>query len=489
MNCQNGNGLASEQVEADSREHVLKALSELATKMRGKLGESLATIQKYDAPVEVTTPSLEALRAYSLGMKTWHAKGADAALPFFQRAVELDPKFAMAYARLGRIDDPALTRKAYELRNKLSERERLYIEAHYYDGVIGDLDKAAEVYGVWQQTYSRDVEPYQNLANIHGAFGNYEKALEEALEVLRLQPDNVENYIDVGHFYLCLNRLDEAEAVYKQAEGRNLEGRSLLYVHYNLAFLRGDTGEMQRLVASSAGKQGADSLHFWEGWAEAYHGRLRKARELFRPATSGGCQVCAGLALVEAHFGKSQLARADAEAALKVVKGGEDEFEWAAVALALSGDVKRAEELAKTLDKSYPLNTIVQREWLPGIRAAIALSQKDAKKAVELLRVAGPAELGTQCLRPVYVRGLAYLKLHDGGAAAREFQKMIDHRGIVEKCPVGALAHLGLARAYALQGDTAKSRAAYQDFFTLWKDADPDIPILIQAKAEYTKLR
>ncbi len=496
LNCQNGDGLASEQVEVDGREHVLKALGGSATKIREKLGESLATIQKYDAPVEATTPSLEALKAYSLGMKTWHANGPDAALPFFQRAVQLDPQFAMGLARLGSIyavvGPEALmaesTRHAYELREKVSERERLFIEAHYYDRVTGELDKAASVWEVMQQTYPREVEPYQNLANIYGAFGNHEKALEKALDVLRMQPDNVENYMDVVKFYFRLNRLNEAEAVLNQAEHRKLEGAYLLYERHELAFLKGDTREMERLVTTSAGMPGGDNIYYWQAWAEAYHGRLRKARELFRPETSGGCETCAGLSLVEAHFGKTQQARADAESALKVVKGGDDEFQWAVVGLALAGDVTQAEKLAVELDKGFPLNTMVQRYSLPTIRAAMALTRKDASHAVELLREMSLNELGTQCLLPVYERGWAYLMLHDGNAAAAEFQKMIDHRGIVEKCPVGALAHLGLARAYALQNDTAKSRAAYQDFLALWKDADPDIPILIQAKAEYAKL-
>ena len=494
--CDTGDALGNEQVEADSREHVLKALGESATNMRKKLGESLATIQKYDAPVEATTTSLEALKAYSLGMKTWHAKGEEAALPFFQRAVELDPKFAMAYARMGSVysgDDSALSseneRKAYELREKVSERERLYIEAHYYDHVTGEMEKAAQVYEVWQQIYPRDVEPYQNLGGFYAALGNYEKALEETREALRLQPDNEENYLNVGQYYISLNRLDEAEAVFKQAEDRQLESGPLLYFRHDLAFLKGDTGEMERLVATSVGKPGGDSIHYWQAWAEAYHGRLRKARELFRPETSGGCLVCAALAPIEAQFGEGQQARADAYAALRVaVPGDTDTQYWVMLALALAGDVPRAEKLAAELDKRYPLNTMVQRYWLPTIRAVVAMEHKDANKAVELLRDMSPYELGMQCLRPIYLRGRAYLMLQDGTKAAMEFQKMIDHRGIVEKCPVGALAHLGLGRAYALQGDTAKARAAYQDFLTLWKDADPDLPVLKEAQAEYAKL-
>jgi eukaryotic-like serine/threonine-protein kinase len=430
-------------------------------------------------------------------MKTWHAKGEEAALPFFQRAVELDPKFAMAYARMGSVysgDDSALSseneRKAYELRDKVSERERLYIEAHYYDHVTGEMEKAAQVYEVWQQIYPRDVEPYQNLCDIYAAFGNYEKALEETREALRLQPDNEENYLNVGHYYISLNRLDDAEAVFKQAEDRQLESGPLLYVRHELAFLKGDTGEMERLVATSVGKPGGGYIHNRQAWAEAYHGRLRKARELFRPETSGGCLVCAGLALIEAQFGEGPQARADADAALRVAgRGDTDTQYWVMLALALAGDVPRAEKLAAELDKRHPLNTIVQRYWLPTIRAVVAMERKDANQAVELLREMSPYELGAPCLLPVYERGRAYLMLHDGSAAAAEFWKIINHPGIVEKCLVGALAHLGLARAYALQGDNAKSRAAYQHFFMLWKDADPDIPIVKEAKAEYAKLQ
>ena len=495
LSCHTGDGLASEQVEADSREHVLKALSESATSMRKKLGESLATIQKYDAPAEATTASLEALKAYSLGMKTWHVKGEDDALPFFQRAVELDPQFAMGFARLGSVyagqDEESLsaenTRRAYVLRENVSERERLYIEAHYYDRVTGELDKAASVWEVMQQTYPREVEPYQNLANIYGAFGNYEKALEQARVVLRLQPDNEENYVSAGYSYIVLNHLDEAEAVFKQAEDRKLESLELLASRYDMAFLKGDREQMRRLVASAASKPVLAIFLTHQAYAEAYHGRLMKAKELLSPPSGFTCHAC--LSLIEAHFGDMKQAQRDAAAALEMHENLRGAFPAQVLALAVAGDVTPAEKLAGELNSKFPLNTVVQRYWLPTIRAAVAMEHKDANKAVELLRQMSPNELGAPYLIPVYVRGRAYLMQGNGSAATADFQMIIDHPGIVLASVVGALAHLGLARAYALQGDTAKARAAYQDFLTLWKDADPDIPILIQAKAEYAELK
>lgn len=283
LNCQTGDELASEQVEADTREHVLRALGESATRMRKKLGESLATIQKYGAPVELaTTSSLDALKAYSLGMKTFFEKGVTASLPFFQRAVELDPHFAMAHARVAMVhwnlNENALAaenmHKAYGLRDKVTEWERLYIVAHYYDHGTGELEKASQVYELWQQTYPRDWVPYNNLATLNAAFGKYEEALEEARQALRLEPENQDNYVVASFSYFSLNRVDEAAAVVKQAEERKLESEELLGIRYQLAFLRGDEREMDRLVASVAGKPGAESsLWFCEVVAAAYQGR------------------------------------------------------------------------------------------------------------------------------------------------------------------------------------------------------------------------
>ena len=498
--CDTGDTLGSEQVEADNQEHVLTSLGVSATKMRKSLGESLASVQKYDAPIEqATTPSLEALKAYSLGMKTLRATGVVTSLPFFQRAVELDPKFAMAYVRLGTayayLNQPILSpenaRKAYELRTKVSERERLYIEEEYYRFVTWDQEKLMQHDEVWQQTYPQDVEPYHELAFLYARlFGKYEAALHEAREAVRLEPDNEENYSNLCYSYRWLNRLDEAAAVLKEAEQRKLESVNLLEHRYDLAFLKGDKEEIERLMATPTDKRAVDYFRDLEAWAEAYHGRLKKSRELFRP---DGCHVCARLSLIEAHFGVKRQALIDAHSALKVTGFGESNLWKIALALALAGDSASAEMLAKKLNESYPRHTIIQHYWLPIIRAAVAIEHKKADQAVELLRVTSPYELsanGIGSLEPMYLRGQAYLMRHDGNAAVVEFQKIIDHPGIAktEEPVVGPLAGLGLARAYALEGATVKSRTAYQDFLMLWKDADPDIPILIAAKSEYAKL-
>src|SRR6266481_3559314 len=457
LNCQTGDGLASEQVEADSREHVLKALGESAIRMRKKLGESLATIQKYDAPVGATTPSLEALKAYSLGMKTFFAKGATASLPFFQRAVELDPHFAMAHARVAMVywnlNENAFAaedmQRAYDLREKVTEWERLYIEAHYYDHGTGDLERAAQVYELWQQTYPRDWVPYNNLATLNAAFGKYDEALEEARQALRLEPENEDNYLVASSSYLFLNRLNEAAAVLKEAEERKLGGEGLLWNRYQLAFLRGDEGEMERLVAGAAGNTGAESsLWFCQVAAAAYQGRRNKARELARQRResierSVALEQIAGTwlatALTEGYFGNTQQARADAQAALRLTSKGQVPV-WAAQALALAGDVTGAEKLVDESNKHLPLDTGVQKYWLPMIRANVALVLHNPEKAIELLRIASPYELGTfGVLNPIYARGQAYLIQRNGSAAAAEFQKIIDHRGVVEPIPLGAL--------------------------------------------------
>ena len=501
--CDTGDTLGSEQVEADNQEYVLTSLGESATKMRKRLGESLASVQKYDAPIEqATTPSLEALKAYSQGMNTLRATGVVTSLPFFQRAVELDPKFAMAYVRLATayayLNQPILSpenaRKAYELRTKVSERERLYIEEEYYRFVTWDQEKLVQHDEVWQQTYPQDVEPYHELAFLYARlFGKYEASLHEAREAVRLEPDNEENYSNLCYSYRWLNRLDEAAAVLKQAEQRKLESENLLEHRYELAFLKGDKGEIERLVAASTDRRAADYFRSLEAWAKIYHGRLREGRDLLRPDTRDSCDVCARLSLIEAHFGVKHQAQIDANEALKAATLEENSNRSRiALALALAGDSASAEKLAEELNEGYPQHTMVQRYRLPTIRAAIALERKNPELAIELLRVTSLYELSAapgMPLVPIYLRGQAYLLQHNGNAAAVEFRKIIDHPGIVktEEAVVGSLAGLGLARAYALESDTVKSRAAYQDFLALWKDADPDIPILIAAKAEYAK--
>jgi len=507
FNCHTGDGLGGEQMEADRREHVLRALGDAATKMREKLGESLVTIQGYDAPVErASTSSLEALQAYSLGLKIWFAKGVDGALPFFQRAIELDPKFAMAYGRLGtayaEVGEGVLsvenTRKGYELREKVSQRERLYLESHYYHYVTGELEKAVQLYELWRQIYPRDWVPHTNLVAVYAELGKYERALKEAREELLLDQSNEEIYGDLAGSYLNLNRLAEAEAVLKQADEHKVE---TLGSRYQLALLRGDAVEKERLTANATGKPVAEYLLFLDTYMEAYHGRRRRVRELLRgkvelAESAGAAQRAAGhradASLMEAYFGDPQQARAGAETALKSsVKRNSWVTSALALALALAGDTTHAEVLSTELNQKFPLNTRVQRCALPTIRAAMELHRGNAHKALELLpKVTSPYEPGAaELLDPIYLRGQTYLVLHNGPAAATEFQKIVDHPGIVQENLVGALAHLGLARAYALQGDSAKSRTAYQNFLTLWKDADPDIPILKQATAEYANLQ
>jgi len=512
VTCNTGDVLAEAQEQAAGKEAVLKALDNAAVNLRGKLGESLSSVQKYATPVEeATTPSLEALKAYSLGRKTQNAKGGTVALPFFKRAVDLDPNFAMAYAwmgmdyfsfnEVGRGAENA--RKAYELREKVSERERFYIEGHYYLTATGELEKAAQTFELWQQTYPRDDLAYRSLGFVSVDLGNWEKALEGFEAALHLEPTDGVNYGNLGVAYMALNRLDEAEAVFKQAEERKLEHEFLLQNRYWLTFLKGNVSQMTQLAASAEGKPGAEDLLLaTQADTEAWYGKLKNARELTRRAMDSAhdndakevaAAYQAAAALREVESGNREQARAGANAALKLAPN-RDVRAIAALALARAGDTAGAEKLAAELDKTFPLDTLVQRYWLPTIQAGVALERRDPNRAVELLNLASSIELSqptnlTVSLCPVYLRGEAYLMRHDGKRAAAEFQKFIDHRGVVINFPWGALAGLGLSRAYAMLGDTAKARAAYQDFLTLWRDADPDVPVLKEAQAEYDELK
>ncbi len=535
VNCDTGDVLAEAQEQAAGKEAVLKALDAAAVSLRSKLGESLSSVQKYAAPVaEATTPSLEALKAYSLGLKTGYAKGNTAALPFFKRAVELDPNFAMAYAwispiyrdlrEVGRGAENA--RKAYKLREKVSERERFYIEGSYYLDATGELEKAAQTYELWRQTYPRNDAPYRLPGNVSVYLGNWEKALEEFREALRLEPNNPGNYLCLGLAYTSLNRLDEAEAVYKRAEERKMENEILFQNRYQLAFLKGDAVEMAQLVSVAIGKPGyEDLLLAAQADTEGWYGKLKNAHELtgramdsarHNDAKESAAAYQAAAALREVEAGNREQARAEANAALKLAPN-RDVRAIAALALARAGDTAGAEKLAAELDKTFPLDTRAQRYWLPTIRAAVTLGRQDPNRAIELLKVASTVELSAPTnvaifLCPAYLRGEAYLMLHDGNRAAAEFHKFIDHRGVVVNFPWGALARLGLARTYALEAGVgagglvpaqgaptrgaptpqdalAKARAAYQDFLMLWKDADPDVPVLKEAKAEYAKLQ
>jgi serine/threonine protein kinase/Flp pilus assembly protein TadD len=510
VNCRSGDVLANEQATANGKEQALKALGEAATKMRVKLGESLASVQKYDAPPEnVTTPSLEALKAYSLAYQAQVVKRDNAAaVALFLRAVSLDPNFAMAYARLGTnylgLGETARaaenTRKAYELRERVSEREKFYITSHYEYTVTGNLEATRKAYELWAQTYPRDEIPPGNLAILYGALGDNDKALAALQEALRLNPGSGLSYTNLVSGYVSVNRLDEARATAQEAQAHHLDNPVIHQTLYLIDFLQHDAAGMDREAAGVMGKPGFEDVMLEsESDTAAYAGQFSKARELTRRASESAQRVdeketAAGYegeaAWREALVGNMSLAKQQAQAAL-AVSTGRDVEAISAIALALAGDPAQATRLAADLTKRFPEDTIVQFNYLPTIHAATALQGGSATKAVEALIPVASYELGSvgQSLYPVYLRGEAYVAAHQGSAAAAEFQKILDHPGVVVNEPIGALAHLGLARAYALSGDSAKSRSEYQNFFALWKVADADIPILKQAKAEYARVQ
>jgi serine/threonine protein kinase/tetratricopeptide (TPR) repeat protein len=513
VNCANGASLASSEAEADSKDHVLEALGKVASDIRGKLGESLASLQKFNAPIdEATTSSLEALKAYTLSRKIEHEQGDAATIPMGKRAVELDPNFALAYAGLAisyaNLNEASLAtenmKKAYDLRDRVSEREKYHIEAGYYDITLGDTERAIQVSAIWAQTYPRDDIPPGNLGNEHLYLGRYDQSLSETLTSLRLNPDSWVTYTNLGSAYLALNRLDEAKATYDQAFTRHLDAPVMHLGMYQLAFLRGDSPGMEQHFTWATGKPGAeDILLSAQSDTDAFHGQVGKARELSLHATNSAVRADeketgaiwkANAALREAECGNVAQTKETAQAAVALVPG-RDVRVLAALALARAGEASRAEAMADQLAKEHPDNTALKFYWLPSIRAAVEINRNNPGKAIENLAPAVPYELGEPpqlylgTLYPAYLRGEAYLQLHKGKEATAEFQKLLDHRGIVLNFPLGALAHLGLGRGSALQGDNAKARTAYQDFFALWKDADRDIPILMAAKSEYAKLQ
>ncbi|MGB2676732.1 MAG: protein kinase [Candidatus Acidiferrum sp.] len=514
INCKTGDPLAQEQVTAENKEHILKALDEAATKLREKLGESLSTMEKFDVPLDqATTPSLEALKALSVGVKTLPEKGSAAAIPFFKRAIELDSNFAAAHEALGisysNLREPGLAnenlQRSYDLRDKVSEREKFRISGAYYLLVTGELERAIQTYEMWAQTYPRNSEPFGNLGVDYTYLGQYEKAVTASLEDLRLNPGSAAAFTNLVGLYSAVNRFDDAKANYQQAIAHKVDNPFLHGNRYGVAFLENDTAEMQRQVAAVNGKPGEDVLLSFESDTEAFYGRLASARRLSQRAidsahgndskeTAAAWQMNAALREAEFHNtadSRQEIASALAEAPTR------DVSVLAALALSRIGDIDRAERMAHGLAERFPLNTAINRYWLPAIYASIEIKRDNPSKALEDLQTTARYELGTPLpqfevggsLYPVYIRGEVYLLLHQGKEAAAEFQKFLDHRGVAVNCPLGALARLQLGRAYALQGDTVRSRAAYQDFFGQWKDADPDIPILIAAKAEYAKLQ
>ena len=517
VNCGSGETLASTEAQASDENHVLDALGKAAVELRNKLGESLSTVQKFDTPLEqATTPSLEALKAFSSGIKVESTIGSGAAIPFYKRAIELDPNFALAYAYLGIVEndigESGLAvenhRKAYELRDRASEPEKYSITAVYHKDVTGNIEKAMETCQLWIQAYPRSYHPHHMLAGaILPVIGQYERAVEEATEAIRLNPDIPIHYAQRIFAYTALNRLDEAKASYAQARERKLDIPFFYTIGlYQIAFLQKDAAEMARQIAKTTGLPGVeDQILSLEADTAAYSGRLKDARELSRRAMDAAERVgekdppamyLATSGLREAWLGNADEARRRVASALKRSES-RDVLYFAALAFAYSREDARALALADDLYKRFPEDTIVQLNYLPTLRAKLALNKGIASGAIESLRTAVPYELGvsTNCpfnwsaMYPVFVRGEANLAAHQGSEAAAEFQKILDHPGIVLNQPIHALAHLGLGRAYVLQGDIHKAKATYQDFLTLWKDADPDIPVLQRAKAEYGKLR
>jgi eukaryotic-like serine/threonine-protein kinase len=513
-NCQDGNTLAQQLVTATSREKVLGALDQATSKLRTQLGESLASVQKFDVPLdEATTPSLEALTAYTLGRRALSTEGEKSAIPYFNRAIELDPNFALAYAVLGtahanlRESDLAEEnyQKAYDLRSRASARERFAISAYYYNDVTGELDKSNQTYQLFARAYPQNWVPHNNLGGTYAALGQWDNALAEAHEAVRLNPDSGIALGELIEYESRLGRYQDAKATYQQAVSKGLDYPDLHYFRYTVAFLEGDATEMQRQRDWAAGKSGReDVLLSAQSDTEAYSGQLAKARDLSLRATesarnAGENETAAKRelndAIREVEFGYPQLARDEVATALRLSSTRSTRVLAAAV-LARAGDIDHAGKMANELQKQNPLNTKIIGYWLPTIRASIELSRHNPAKAIEILENATPYELGMPgpqpelgaLFYPVYLRGQAYLALRQGAEAVREFRKYSDHKSIAINSVLAGLAPLGLARAYGLQGDTARAHAAYEVFFANWKDADLETPILKQARTEYTRI-
>jgi len=509
--CSTGETLAKEQFEATGKEDVLKALSRAASHLRAKLGESLPSVQKFDTPIEATTTSLEALKNYSMSAKVISEQGDAPGIPFLKRAIELDPNFPMAYAalaaRYSNLNEPSLAfeyaTRAYELRDRVTEREKLRISAYYFR-VTGELERQAQVLELWMANYPRDFAPHVSLGANFVFMGQDEKALAELQEALQLAPGDPYVCQSLGEVYLALDRLDAAKAILNQAQTRKLNSAELHWTIYYLAFLQRDFAQMEQQVAWAAGKPGTeDILLSAQSDTEAYYGRLSSAREFSRRAVDSAVRADAKeaaalwqvtAALREAEFGETAEAKNEVREALAMAPGRNVKV-FAALALARAGETAEAKAMANELEKNYSSNTVLKVYRLPTVNAAIALRKGNPSQALDLLEIVKPYELGQPTpsplgtLYPPYLRGQAYLLLHNGAAAAAEFQKLLDHPGIALNFPLGALARLQLAKAYAVASDTPKARSAYQDFLSLWKNADPDIPILKKARAEYVKLQ
>lgn len=515
-NCRTGDILDEEQVQAARKEEVLHALDQVAARFRTRVGESLASVQKHEVPLaEATTQSLAALKAYSRGWQLVNSN-QPAAIPFFSQAVEIDPQFAMAHAALGLMyghtGESSLaaehTAKAYALRERASENEKFFISAYYEGRTTGNQEKADQVCQAWSRTYPRDVTPHAFLSGfIYTGLGKYERAVAEAQRVLELDPDADIGYSNLAANYMYLGRLGQAEETLRRAADRKLEMPDFIVQRYDMAFLKSDEAAMAReLALAQSDPEAEDWILHHEAFASAYTGHLREARKLSLQAGElarhAGHRERAALfetaaALREAFVGNAPAARQSASLALELAKDREVEY-GAALALALAGNSSEAQSLADHLEKTFPEDTSVRFSYLPVLRGVLALNRHQPAAAIDLLESAAPYELGTPrsnlqgffgALYPVYARGEAYLAAGRGTEAVTEFQKILEHRGIVSSDIIGALAHLQIGRAYARFGNTTKAGSAYRDFLTLWKDADPDIPILRQARTEYAELR
>jgi eukaryotic-like serine/threonine-protein kinase len=507
VDCQSGDTLASAQAESTNRNKVLKTLAEAANKLRGDLGESLSSVERFKQPLdEATTSSLDALQAYTQGRKKQAEEGEAAAVPYFKLAVDLDPNFAYAYVALGTAhyylyeysQAAENLKKAFDLRERVSPRERLAIEGYYYDWVTGEMDKMGQTHMEWARTYPRDFVPHLRLNAYYRFIGQFEKAVSEGRQALDLAPDNAACAYALMIAYVRMNRLGEATKVYGEARARNLDSPILHAGRYIIAFLQRDDATMRSLDESAKGKTLTEELHLVEHFrAEAYLGHLKQARELSAAAVdlaekAGSPERAAQWktleALADAETGDPERARRVAAETMALSTGPDVSMQVARV-FALSGDFAQANKIADQLTHEHPLDTELQYCYLPPVRAAIALGRRRPNDAVDILAASAAYDLGDAFLMPAYIRGRAYLQAGNGRQAAGEFQKLLDHPGIMESDVKGALAHLQLGRAQVMMGDKAAARKSYQDFLTLWKDADPDIPIYVQAKAEYAKLK
>jgi serine/threonine protein kinase/tetratricopeptide (TPR) repeat protein len=503
VNAQTGDTLARQQVEAESKEQVLSTLGRAATKLREKLGESLISIQKYDAPIEATTSSLEALKAFSIGQQLQMAGKNNESIPFHKRAIELDPNFASAYKNLGeaflftsqreRAAEPFT--KALELRERVSEREKFNITARYYQHVVGDVDKTGETLELWKQTYPRQWNPRFDLASYYNDVGQHEKAVEEAQEAIRLNLHGLLPYSQLAYAFAQLNRFEEAKATIEQvlARGQAIFSRSLIY---RIAFIQGDRATMQQQVDGARGKPDEERMHYEEGRVAMFNGQVSRAEKSFRrrielaeqrDAKDAMSRTHAEFAFWNSFFGNCTETKKSIAEAFSISRG--EEALNGGIALAVCGEIGQAQSIADEIAKRKSRD-VTSISVLPEMRAAIEISRNNPAKAIELLESTRILERGFGIPgRATYLRGIAYLRQNAGTEAMNEFQKILDRRGQFDTSPFFPLAHLGLARAAALAGDMAKSRKAYQDFFALWKDADADIPILIEAKKEYEKLK